>query len=467
MGAAALGVGAWYLWSSIGGGAVSYMSLDSFLAAIGACKGGACDIASANGCWLCGYIEKLFGVIGTAAESFWFVMLDSLWVLLGIGFGIFLFYETGKYLYEASKKNATLDESEKKLELKAWFDKVWKQAVRVMIVAALLGGLGLGGKPALKEIANVTITPVMFVGSQLSMAATGISDSAQCSLGTSDDILNPVLKPFMCVMGNLNTITLAGAAGGFALMNYSWMDMGGGIMTWLAGLALLIMFLIIGFDLFFKVLNVIFRLVFFIVFLPLIIAAAAFEGTWKLADGVTSRSITMLATSAIRIVSITLKIVILYATVSYAADEYFPGPNDGFNAFLPSGVIDTERTNPDEKTMSVMAVFSTCEKVATVSGEMDKEKFKNCFVAQKAATERKYPGAFDFMKNGFEFLMLMFGLFFLYYYALSPKIDNLLKTGKEDEGFNFGTWIKDFGKAAYKAPGQIAEKITGAMKKGT
>ena len=46
---------------------------------------------------------------------------------------------------------------------------------------------------------------------------------------------------------------LAGAAGGFAMMNYAWLDMGGGAFTWLAGLSLVLMFLIIGFDLFFQI----------------------------------------------------------------------------------------------------------------------------------------------------------------------------------------------------------------------
>ena len=29
----------------------------------------------------------------------------------------------------------------------------------------------------------------------------------------------------MCVVGNLNTVMLAGAGGGFALMNYAWLEL--------------------------------------------------------------------------------------------------------------------------------------------------------------------------------------------------------------------------------------------------
>ena len=67
MGAIALGIGIWYLSSSIGGAAITYTSLSGFMGAIGVNNG---DIASANGCFLCGYIEQLFAVIGQAAEMF-------------------------------------------------------------------------------------------------------------------------------------------------------------------------------------------------------------------------------------------------------------------------------------------------------------------------------------------------------------------------------------------------------------
>ena len=48
MGAIALGLGVWYLSSSIGGAAITYTSMDNFLNAIGAGS----DIANANGCYL-------------------------------------------------------------------------------------------------------------------------------------------------------------------------------------------------------------------------------------------------------------------------------------------------------------------------------------------------------------------------------------------------------------------------------
>ena len=99
----AIGVGIWYLTSAISGDAITYTSMDGFLNAIGAGDG---DIASANGCFLCKYIEDLFVVIGNAAEMFWTAMVDNIWILLAIGFGLFLFVHTGQYIFNAAKETA-------------------------------------------------------------------------------------------------------------------------------------------------------------------------------------------------------------------------------------------------------------------------------------------------------------------------------------------------------------------------
>ena len=214
------------------------------------------------------------------------------------------------------------------------------------------------------------------------------------------------MQPFMCVMGNINSVMLAGAAGGFALMNYAWMDLDGGAFTWLAGLTLVLMFLIIGFDLFFQILSIVFKLVFVIIFLPLLLAAYAFEGTWSKANTLFSNAIGMVVSSAIRIVAITLKVLVIYATVSFCADMYFPGPRDGYTAILPP-MMGMHAENPDAQTLSVMNVFATCESVALVNGEMDKELFKSCFTARRAEVERTYPGAFDLLSDGWDFLLMM------------------------------------------------------------
>lgn len=481
MGAIALGIGIWYLSASIGGAALTYTSMSNFITAIGVTDG---DIASANACFMCKYIADLFSVIGMATERFWNLMVNNLWILMVVGFGIFLFVHTAQYIFDHAKKTLNYEKpTEHKIEFAAWWEKVWKLGIRLIFVATLMGALGMGGNTALRSVSQITITPVLYVGAELGMMATGVSDAAQCGAlnkkqtNDSSDILNPIMQPFMCVMGNINSVMLAGAAGGFAMMNYAWMDLGGGAFTWLAGLSLVLMFLIIGFDLFFQILSIVFKLVFLIIFLPLLLAATAFETTWSKAKTLMSNAIDTLVSSAIRIVSITLKVLVIYATVAFVADTYFPGPRDGYTAVLPP-MMGMHAENPDAQTLSVMNVFTVCEQVALVDGEMNKDKFKDCFTARKAQVERTYPGAFDFLADGWDFLLMMVFLFFLYYYAISPKIDALLPKGSvkipipgeqadvsTDEKFDYGAWVHDLGQKIWQLPVQITEKVTKAMGK--
>lgn len=462
------GLGIWYLSASIGGGAITYTSLDNFMTAIGASDG---NVANVNGCFLCKYIAELFTIIGNATELFWNMLVNHLWYIMIIGFSIFILVHTVQYMLDKSKAAMEMSDQEQKFEIKEWAEKIWKQGFRIMVVGALLGMLGAGGTNALKGVAQVTITPVMFVGAEFAMAATGVVNAAQCDALNSisdyqseqSDILNPILNPFMCVIGNINTVILAGAAGGFALMNYAWMDMGGGAITWIAGLLLVLMFLAVGFDLFFQILSVVFKLIFLIIFLPLFLAATAFEKVWSKAGGLLSNGIGMLISSAVQIVSITLKVLVVYATVSYSADAFFPGPTDGYSAILPP-LMGNAAVNPDAQTLSVMNVFATCEQVALKNGEMDKEEFKKCFDKERIDVEKKYPGAFDFVDNGWEFLLMMACLFLLYFYIISPKIDKMLYT-KDNKMFEYGAWVKSLGQQVWGYPMQLAKKVADAAGK--
>ena len=460
MGAIALGLGIWYLSSAIGGAALTYSSMENFLTAIGAENG---DVASVNGCFMCKYIADLFSVIGNATELFWTAILDGLLILIALGFGIYMTYTGIAHVWDATKKTAGTKVEEKKIEFKPWFDKITKQGIRVFFVAALLGGAALGGPETLKALTQILITPILYLGGLLGMAASGIADSATCAMTTVDagEILSPVLGPFMCVVGNVNSVVLAGAAGGFSLMNYAWLGMGGGAFTWIAGLSLVVMFLFIGFDLFFQILSVVFKLIFLIIFLPIFVAAYAFEGAWKLASGLLDKGINMLINAAIKTVVIALKVVIIYATVSYAADSYFPGPVDGYSVMLPP-MLGMSPENPDTQTLSVMNVFAECERVALDDGEMDKDKFTSCFTAQRAMVERTYPGAFDFLDDGWDFLVMMAALFALYFLVLRNRIEGMFPSvGKED--FDFGGQIKQLGKNVWSLPKQIANAVGKAI----
>ena len=464
----AIGVGIWYMSSSIGGSSLSYTSVDLFMHQIGAEDG---EISNVNGCFLCIYLEEMFAVMGRATEIFWNSVVHNLWILMAIGFGLFIIFHTIKFFRDqaGSKDIKDLTGNQPKFDFKKWFERVWKTGLRVLIAGALLGAVSWTGTTSLRVVTHLTVTPVMYVGSQLSMAATGVISGGKCEYPeiaeSEEDILNPVLRPFMCVMGNLNAVMLAGAAGGFALMNYSWMGLGGGLFTWIAGLTLVILFLILGFNLLFQVLSVVFKLVFVIIFAPLIIAAGAFEEVWSMAKGLVNNAFSLIINSAISILKITLKIVIIYAVVYYAADKYYPEPEDGFTSVLPPllGTMTTE--NPDAQTMAVMNVFTTCEQVSIEEdGNIDKDKFKTCFLAQKSMVESRYPGAFDFMDDGFGFLLFMVGVFFLYFWVVSPKIDDLI--GKPaDEKFDYGGWVKDTAKTTYNAPAKIYDYIRKAKSK--
>ena len=457
-----LGVGIWYLSSSIGGASLSYTSIDTFMHQIENANPEKSDIP---GCFLCGYINDLFAVLGRATEMFWTSIVHHLWILMAIGFGIFIIFQIIQFLREnaTSKEIKNLSDKEPKLDFKKQFDNIWKTGVRIMIVGALIGALNWSGTGALRATTNIIVTPVMYVGSALSMAATGVVSNGKCDITqtaqTEEDILNPVLKPFMCVIGNLNTVMLAGAGGGFALMNYAWMDMGGGVFTWISGLALVLMFLIIGFDLLFQILTVIFKLIFIIIFMPLLLAAAAFEQVWGLAKELSKSAISMLVNSAISILKISLKICIIYAIVYFSASQY------GFTTILPPLLGTVHEENVTEQSRAVYDAFASCEKTSIVNGELNKAVFKSCFEQKRSIVESQYPGAFDFMSDGFNFLLFMVGIALLYFWIISPKIDTLFaKDGKEP--FDYGQWIKDLGKTGVGAPYNMYSKIKGIINKG-
>ena len=199
--------------------------------------------------------------------------------------------------------------------------------------------------------------------------------------------------------------------------------------------------------------------------MPLLIAAAAFEQVWSLAKGLLNSAVDILLKSVINILRISLKITIIYAVVYFAADQFYPGPEDNFTSILPPLISTVKPENMDAQTMSVMNVFSTCEKVSLINGEMDKEKFTACFKTQKNLVEQKYPGAFDFMDDGFDFLLFMLGVFMLYFWIVSPRIDKLIGS-TDKESFDYGQWVKDFGKTVYNAPVNIYTKVRDKMKEG-
>lgn len=464
--AIALGLGIWYLTSSIAGATLTYTSVDSFMHAIGADNG----IENIGTKFLGSYVVELLNMLGIASEMFWTGIVDNLWILMVAGFAIYLFISAIKYVWEKSKKNAEYSANANNIDFKTWFDPVWKLGLRVMIAGVAIGALSINPAESLKTISEILISPILYIGSVLAMTATGVNSAADCNviLGATElsGAMGALSGAFMCVMGNLYSVMLAGAAGGFSLMNYAWLGLGGGMLTWIAGLLLVIAFLIVGFDLFFQIFSILFQVVFVIIFLPLLIAALAYEQVWKTASGIFRESVKIVIKAAISVISISLKIVLLFAIVYYAADSIFPGPVDGYTSVLPP-MFETQIThNTTPQADAVMNAFRVCESQSLDSdGLVDADLFKPCFQEQKEIIEAQHPGAFDFLRDGWSFLVTMFGLFLLYYYVLSPRIDALLPAGKvklpipgenSDVGtgkeFDIGKWTHDLGQKAWHAP---------------
>ena len=78
--------------------------------------------------------------------------------------------------------------------------------------------------------------------------------------------------------------------------------------------------------------------------------------------------------------------------------------------------------------------------------------------------ERKYPHAFDFMADAWDFLLMMFWLFVLYFYFVSPQVDKVIAGGGKEQ-FDFGTWMKDLGKKIWDVPQQLFGAISKAAGK--
>jgi hypothetical protein len=83
-------------------------------------------------------------------------------------------------------------------------------------------------------------------------------------------------------------------------------------------------------------------------------------------------------------------------------------------------------------------------------------------MAEKAIVEQSHPGAFDFMKDGLSFLLLMLGIFLVYYYEIEPRLKKILGLDKDEGGFEFGKYVQDLGKAGWNGIQQLGGKFSSA-----
>ena len=134
--------------------------------------------------------------------------------------------------------------------------------------------------------------------------------------------------------------------------------------------------------------------------------------------------------------------------------------------------------NASPETTSVMHAFAVCEEQSRDDdGNVDADLFAPCFIEQKHSIEATHPHAFDFLDDGWTFLITMLGLFLLYYYVLSPRIDKLIPAGKvhlpmigEDtsagsgDEFDIGKWTYDLGQKAWQAPKKLFDGTIKTLK---
>jgi len=441
-----LSAGMWYMSNALGpGGDLPYVSMPRFLNAIGACEGGVCNIASAAGCFLCPYMTRLFMVIGEATEILWDAILLHTWLLMVVGLVIYMFWQAYQILWTALKETGKLDAADKTLDFKKWRDSLIGKdglLIRILIAGAFLGIFNYGGHTALRTTADIVIYPAMMVGTSLAMAASNTNQAAVCTMDyiEADNVMATVANSFMCVIGNLNVVILSGAASGFSMISLSSQGLGGGFFTWLAGMGVVILFLFVGFNIVFKIINVIFNLVFVVIFLPVFIAMYAFEKAWdKYAKGLLDTAIGLVAHSAVRVLGITLEVVILAAFISYAQSE-------------------TLSSDPAVEYL----IIETCEnRAAQEDGSLDKNIYLACFRMERAS----HPEAFRNVDKGFEFLLAVLLIFFMYHYVLKKKLDEYMGSSDKDDYFKFGTAVREGIFRVGAVPMQIIKRIPGLKPK--
>jgi hypothetical protein len=437
----AIGYAGYYSYNIIspdGGIVIQYMSMPKFLNSIGACDAnGVCDLASVNGCFLCPYIQKLFFIIGQATEVLWEAIINYTWILLVIGLVIFMLWKAYQIIMEANKSNASLtDNGERKLEFSKWWDAVKGQAIRVLVICALLGAAGFGGAKTLQVTSNIIIYPTMIAGTSIAMAATGTGESATCRPQRHDrpNPMNAVSDLYLCIMGNLNAAILWGMATGFAIGDMAWAGMAGGIFTWLGGFLIVVAFIVIGLNLIFKMLNVVFSLAFLVIFAPLLLASYAFNETWSMAKGLSGGALKILAKTAVRSVGVVIEVLIISSMVNYTVRSVLS-------------------SNPEKE----YKIMETCEAKATdqKTGKVKKNKFVRCFKVQRLLN----PDAFNYEGHGWEFLTTMFFFFLVYKVVIHKKLEGILDTSDGDAYFKFGDSLKGFFKSVGSLPFKLLKKI--------
>jgi hypothetical protein len=468
-----IGVVAYY-FSSLSGAQLNFSSLTSFLQSTGACTGDTCDISGANGCLLCGQITELINAIGITSGTLFSAIASHLWILLVLGFAIYMivsaFQTMKESLDNAIGKDGEISDKQNdiKFDYTGWWNKLWKLGLRVAIVGMILGAISSNTIGIARTLNEITIKPIMQLGAGISMKLANVPDQ-MCDMTMSENekttiaennIITPdTIKPMMCVSGLINTVSIAGASGGFVMMNLAWMQ--GEYVLWFLGLLLVIFFAFYGLKLFFELMNVVFQVIFYIIYTPVIIASFAFNGVWPIMKNISSGVIKNLTQLAINMIAITLKIVIFYSIIQFAADKYYPGPVDGYNSIFPPEILQNQTAasaSTSDTKPQIANVMMKCEIASKENGVINEEKFKSCWKSE----EKKNPAAFEFLKHPLDFILMLLFLMLFYFYAVESRLTKQFAKFAAVGSTNFGEQME---KAITNSIGWI-EKIGGNFIKG-
>ncbi|MDR2685445.1 MAG: hypothetical protein LBB23_01575 [Rickettsiales bacterium] len=315
---------------------------------------------SQTACIFCPHIRQLVGAMDNAALSVYEVFVNHIWVMMLLGFGVFATITAFQLLKKSADQTAQIEDlGERTFDFTKWIDTLWRQGVRIVIVGVILGAIGSLGSTMPRIATEITLKPILSMGTYISLGIAGLPDSlcpnslslsenskvpfagegvprsggvvvnnSPASAGQGGGITESATEPLLCFSNIITTITLAGAAKGFDTMNNAGINKP---ILWFFGLALAVFFALYGVKLFFELMNILFTILFFIMFLPVIIAGYAFDNVWPVAKNITSNALSQTLGLAVAMVSLALKLSVFYYMIMFAVNNH---PSSPFAALL-------------------------------------------------------------------------------------------------------------------------------------
>ncbi|MDR1009155.1 MAG: hypothetical protein LBL52_02785 [Rickettsiales bacterium] len=281
-------------------------------------------------CPACGVLDKMFDMINTVAMEIYIMIHDIAWILLTMGFALWLLRRVYDDIVGGK---GSMDDFAK---------SVFKKILIIFVIGA---GIGFMDEKEIRTTANSiiehTAVPILQAGTSI---GSSIIDSPICdklafpaSEATEDGVISKELKEqVLCVASSINIIFFGGLSAARYLFKFSFNPLNSHAM--LDGLGGMIAALLLGaifFGLYIWVplmfVDIIFTLAILLAFVPLMIGGFAYEDTKKFS----MTGIEALFGIAWRIIVYCIFLEILYQSLLYVGDAYYPGPVDGFTYMFP------------------------------------------------------------------------------------------------------------------------------------